>query len=306
MTRVAENTRHGIVGHHLARAKEKLQELQLQGATLKRILRPSDDPAGNVRLMRLRTQLANNRQFVRNLDYARSHVELTENALGDLAKVISRAKEIALAQSSDAFGPVIRRNTAQEVEQLLHQTVTIGNRRIGQRYLFAGYATHRRPFDREGNYFGDNGHRLIEIEQELFVPINLTGREVFFPHQHLTAPGDGLEHPARGLFGLVEGLRDALVSGNARRVQGLLQGLDQAFSRLMTLRTQLGAIDNAITRAEGSMANDQVSKQGHQSKIEDADVGRLLSELEKQNNLLRTAYKSGAASINRGLVDFLR
>ena len=99
MTRVSENSKSGILNYNLSRAKEKLEGLQIKGAGLKRIARPSDDPAGSVDLLALRSHLTDNRQFVRNLNYAKSYLELTENAVSDLYQILLRAREISIAQS---------------------------------------------------------------------------------------------------------------------------------------------------------------------------------------------------------------
>ena len=260
----------------------------------------------------LRSQLTDNQQFIRNLNYAKSYLELTENAISDLSNILARAKEIAIAQSSDTVGPEVRKSIAQEADQLLKQTRTIANRRIGNKYMFAGYATHQRPFDLEGRYFGDNGHRFVEIKKDFFVPINLTGLEVFFntdttrtlkgdPLEKIPSPNDEplpLEikrdiastnsiDDQKNIFVLLKGLREALLSGSSDAVQNLLDELDQASSRLITLRTQVGAVYNSLINAESSINDDHIANMDYKSKIEDADITNLFSELEKQNNILQ-------------------
>ena len=295
MTRVSENSKNNILNYNLSRAKEKLEGLQFKGSTLKRIARPSDDPAGNVDLLALRSRLADNGQFLRNLNYAKTHLEFTENALSDLSDIFVRAKEISIAQSSDTFSPEVRENVAEEVDQLFQQLITIGNQRVGHKYLFAGYATHRRPFDSEGRYWGDDGRTFIEVKKDFFAPINLTGAEIFL--------GDNGE--AR-LFDLLKGLRHSLRTGSSEGVQNLLEGLDQAFSRLVNLRSRVGAIYHSVISAQSTIARDNVTHAAHGSEIEDADVVNLFSELEKQNNILQAVYKSGASLVNGSLLDFLK
>ena len=295
MTRVSENSKNNILNYNLSRVKEKLERMQLKGSTLKRISQPSDDPAGNVDLLALRSRVADNEQFVRSLNYAKNHLEFTENALSDLANIFIRVKEIAIAQSSDTLSPEIRKNVIEEVDQLHQQLLTIANRRLGPRYLFAGYATHRRPFDSEGKYWGDHGHTFIEVEKDFFAPINLTGAEIFLT---------GDERP--GPFELFKRLQNALRTGNSDGVQGVLEGLNQAFSHLVNLRSRVGAIYHSVVSAQSTIVRDNVGHAAHRSQIEDADAVELFSELEKQNNILQAVYKSGASLIDKGLLDFLK
>ena len=335
MTRVSENSKNAVLNYNLSRVKKKLEGLQIRGASLKKIVKPSDDPSGNIDLLTLRSQLTDNKQFIRNLNYSRSYLELTENAISDLSNVLVRAKEIAIRQSSDIFSPEIRKNVAKEVDQLLNESWSIANRRIGNKYMFSGYATHQRPFNEKGMYLGDDGHQFIEIKKEFFVPINLTGLEVFFNTENTKAlknspleetpfteqkerPSEqGPKKTNRGIasskkerqksiFGLLKGLRDSLLRGSSSGVQNLLEELDQASSRLITLRTQVGAVYNSLSHAETTISDDNLVNMDYKSKIEDADITNLFSELEKQNNTLQAAYKSGAFLINKSLLDFLR
>ena len=335
MTRVSDNSKHEVLNHNLARTKEKLENLQIKGSSLKRMIRPSDDPAGNVSLMTLRSRLTNNEQFLRNLNYAKSHLELTENAVSDLSNVISRAKEISLAHSSSTLNAEARMAAAEEVGQLFTQALAIGNRKAGNKYLFGGYVTHRRPFDSQGNYLGDRGRTFIEIEKDFFVPINLTGAEVFFHATNIApleeaprppvqeAPPEksnweveaeerlqrdiaSAQPPVEGVFHFLKQLQNALNSGNIRSVQNLLDNFDQTFSRLITLRTKVGAAHRSVMSAEESIADDNIANADRRSRIEDADINELFSELERQNNVLEATYKSGASLVNRSLLDFLK
>ena len=334
MTRVSENSKSGLLDYNLSRAKEKLEGLQIKGSSLKRIARLSDDPAGSVNLLALRSQLTDNKQFVRNLNYVKSHLELTENAISDLFNILARAKEVSIAQASDTVNPEVRESVAEEINQLLKQMTAIGNRKMGRRYLFGGYMTHQRPFDHWGGYLGDDGKSFVEIKKDFFVPINLSGSEVFFTHSPVRSSDDGPLREAllgnsefrdssekkRGLapidplepgatrsslFDLLRVLRNSVRRGDSDKIQNLLGDFDRASSQLITLRTQLGAIQRSIESAEEAIGVDDIAKSRYRSTIEDADVSDLFSELEKQNNVLRAAYKTGASLVTKSLLDFL-
>ena len=313
MTRVSENSKNAILSYNLARAKEKLEGLQIKGSSLKKLSKISDDPYGGIDLLALRSHLADNQQFVRNLNYAKSHLEQTESAISDLSEVLSRAKEIAIAYSSNTLGIDVRRSAAQEVGQLYNESVSIANRRMGNRYLFGGYTNHRGPFDNDGRYLGDEGHSFIEVRKDFFVPINLTGAEVFFEDKpevtNMENPELKREVAASGessIFRLLESLQGALKTGQSRAVQNILQPLDQVFTRMVTLRTRVGALYHSLENAEAAIDDDNVISMSRKSMVEDAEVDSLFSELEKQSNILQASYKTGATLINQSLLDFVR
>ena len=180
MTRVSENSQTASVKFAVNKAKRKLEDLQLKGSTLKKINRPSDAPINNVEVLNLKSQNSTNDQYVKNIQQSRLFLSSTEQALEQLTNILTKAKEIAVAQSSDFYNEDVRKSVANEIHQLRNQALSIGNRRIGQRYLFGGYSTQEKPFNQEGEYQGDKGHMTLEASKDFFLPINLHGKEVFF------------------------------------------------------------------------------------------------------------------------------
>ena len=117
---------------------------------------------------------------MKNGDFALLNLNVTEKSLEELTDIMTKAKEIAIAQSSDFFNADVRKNVANEVHQLYNQSLAIANKKVGLKHIFSGYDTLKVPFDGNGKYQGDQGHISLEVSRDFFVPINLTGEEVFF------------------------------------------------------------------------------------------------------------------------------
>lgn len=183
MTRVSENSSRASITHSINKAKKRLEDLQLKGSTLRDITKPSDNPISNVEALAITSTTNDNKQYTRNSDYALLHLNVTEKSIEQLTELLGKAKEIAIAQASDFYGADVRRNVASEVKQLKNQAVSIANKRIGNKFIFSGFATLTRPFDESGKYFGDKGHIQLEVSKDFFVPINLNGEEVFYTAQ---------------------------------------------------------------------------------------------------------------------------
>src|SRR5690606_34604438 len=64
--------------------------------------------------------------------------------------------------------------------QIRQQFMSLANKRMGNRYLFSGQKVLTRPFDQDGQYHGDKNKINIEINKDVYVPINITGNELFF------------------------------------------------------------------------------------------------------------------------------
>lgn len=333
----------------MGRAKERLEDLQLKGTTLKRMSRPSDDPIGNVDLLFLRSRTVDNQQYQRNSNFALAQLNFAETALTELTDIMVKAKELAIGQSSDLYNPEVRKGVANEVHQMRQQVLGISNRRVGSRYVFAGQKTLTRPFETDGGYKGDNKQIFLEVAKDFFAPVNLTGKEVFFqnfkttltddtPFKNQAAIADKMENSAidqneevitkqqpsqmanremageiakeneygRSIFKILESLETAMVTNDTAAIQNLLHDIDDSVDRVVALRTKIGSIANSIQQTGIALQDDDLKIADSKSKIEDADVTELFSDISRQQSILEATYKTGAELLNSNLLKFLR
>lgn len=178
--RVADKMNYNQVTNNLSKNRTEMNDLQNQAATQKRINKPSDDPAASARVLAARTEQRGSQQFIKNINQARSFLEFTDQSLSELTETLVRAKELAIHQANDAgANPESRRAVAAEVAQLYSQAVQIGNRKLGERYIFGGFQTTKPPFDITGEYAGDDGDIKLQVNKDDFVAMNISGDKVF-------------------------------------------------------------------------------------------------------------------------------
>lgn len=184
MTRVSDKSGSAAIEFALNKAKGRLEDLHLKGAGIKRIVKPSDDPAGNIEIMQLRTKENDLVQYQKNSSMASISLEYAEEALNDLSEILMKAKEIAIGQASNFYNEAIRKSVAEEVTQLKKQTLGVANRHLGNRYIFAGHKNEVRPFESDGKYLGNGGVIYLEISKNFYVPTNIPGNEIFYFSKH--------------------------------------------------------------------------------------------------------------------------
>lgn len=178
--RVSDKMNYNQVTGGLQRNRADLAELQQQAATQKKLTKPSDDPVAATKVLSARSEESSNSQFIKNINVARSFLEYTDVSLNEIAEVLMRMKELSIQQASDAgASDDTRRVVAEEVAQSHAQLVQIGNRKLGDRYVFGGFRTTQAPFDMEGNYRGDSGDIRVQINKDAFVAMNLPGDRLF-------------------------------------------------------------------------------------------------------------------------------
>ena len=170
---------HNQVTQNLQKNRQEISTLQNQTASQKRINKPSDDPAAAARVLTSKTEERSSAQFIKNINMARSFLEYTDQSLSELSEALMRAKELAIQQANDAgASSETRRLAALEVEQIYNQSIQIGNRKLGERFIFSGYKTTTQPFDAKGDYHGDDGDMKLQINKNAFMAMNVAGSKV--------------------------------------------------------------------------------------------------------------------------------
>lgn len=178
--RIADKMQYNQVNQNLTKNRTEMSELQNQAATQKRINKPSDDPLASARVLAVRTEERGNQQYIKNINNAKSFLEFSDQSLSELSEILMRAKELAVSQANDASGNEQSREvTASEVEQIYNQAIQIGNRKLGERYIFGGSKTQNAPFNQTGEYFGNDSDMKIGIHKDSFVSMNMPGDKVF-------------------------------------------------------------------------------------------------------------------------------
>jgi len=346
MSRVSENSTHASLSFALNKAKSKMENLQLKGSSLKSMNRPSDNPVSNVEALTITSQNSDIKQYQRNADYALLHLNVAETTLDHIAELVLKAKDIAISQSSDLHNAEIRKNVANEIKQLRNQALSLANKRLGQKYLFAGHKTLQKPFNANGEYLGDLGQINVETSKDFFIPINLNGAEIFFsesssasnlehpldsfpnlkqkndqglpseedeviqPSRDLASVdpsgGNGKFDPRSNIFSVLSSLTSALENNDPDLIQSLLEKMDESHSRLVTLRTKIGSMTNSVESAKNILESETLNNSERKSKLVDADVAELFTDISKQQAILQTTYKATQGLLKNNLMDFLQ
>ena len=177
----------------------KLNQTQLQLATGKKVLKPSDDPAVATQLLNLSSLKANNLQYDRNINTALNELELQESVLASSGNVLQRVRELVIQANNATQSSQTRAAIADEISNLADELLQLSNSKSPSgEYIFAGYNSRTPAFAKSGAgyvYQGDQGQRLLQVSENTQLAVRDNGADVF---QGMTT-GDGrflLETPA--------------------------------------------------------------------------------------------------------------
>lgn len=327
--RVGENTTLNTVRDSLAKSRLKMNQLQKENATLKRVNSPSDDPVGNAKLMTIKNETLDNTQYENNANLAKTFLNYTDSSLEEVTNMIGRCKELALGQASSAAnGPESRIMVAEEIRNIMAELNSVANRRLGDRYIFAGYKTNSQPFDSEGKgrYSGDDGKIMVEVQKDVFIGMNVPGHEVFLGNKKPDTgrdiaaartgnnPGSNelelkMNSEAKAdedIFRTLDALRVGLMTNDIDQIRSVLEPLDKIRDRVVTTRAQVGARMAGIDSAIANMGKKNVFNAELQSSIEDADVIQVVSDMAREESVLRASLQASNKLIQPTLLEFLR
>jgi len=337
--RVTDNSNYGTVRDSISRSRSKLEQLQMENATLKKVNRPSDDPVGTAKILEMRTDKVNNDQFQTNAKLVETFLNNTDHALEDLSEIVVRAKEIAIGQASGASSTAATRvGVAEEVSQLFQRAVATANRRIGDRYLFGGFKNGASPVDAEGKYSGDRGEIMIEVGREVYMGMNIPGIEAFNtqPEQSLdyqrlqqeeeaqnpgrrlasmdesaanVSAAEGQLDPATqnvNLFQELKSLRVGLLTGDLNAVRGTLERFDDLQGKILATRAKVGARVQGVQGTVSALERHNITNAMLTSSIEDADMTKVVSDMAKEETVFKSSLASSKHLIQPTLLDFLR
>lgn len=161
-----------------------LNQTQEQISTGKRVNRPSDDPVAAARILKLDQELQRISTYQRNTDLAENRLEQEENALSRSVDVIQRIRELTVQAGNGSLSPNDRKSISAEMKERLGQLADISNTRDASgEYIFSGFQGSNPAFAKDGNgswvYQGDEGQRLLEIDDGVTVPISDHGKGIY-------------------------------------------------------------------------------------------------------------------------------
>lgn len=114
--------------------------------------RPSQDPVGLVKVLRLGAVIKRNEQFRLNMNEARGWLEGTEGSLRSALDTVQRIRELSIYGANEVLTAGDRLALTTEVLELYNNLVDTANRQYNGLYIFAGHQTMRPPFSQSSLY----------------------------------------------------------------------------------------------------------------------------------------------------------
>ncbi len=269
-------------------------QLQEQLSTGRSLNRASNLPADTTAAMRIRSSIADIKQYGRNAADGNGWLGQIDTALTHMSEQVLRARDLAHHGANEGgMGPTARAALAAEVDQIRGELIDTANSTYLGRPVFGGVTAGPLAYDAAGAYIGTPGPvnrtiidgPTIRVDVDAQTAFGVTGSSVF---DHLDA------------------LSTALRAGNQAGIRASISALNADRDRITSTQTDVGTrqirVEDAIQAAQDTERQLRTSL----SNVENADLAQVIVDLQMQ----QTAYKASLAVTARvmqpSLVDFLR
>ncbi len=265
-----------------------LQKLQNQLSSGHRISAPSDDPSGTASAMLLSSQKAADDQYLRNIGFAQSRLQVTDSTLQSLSTQLQSARDLLVQSRNAALNTDSLTAISQQVDQIRSQVVDLYNTRYLDRPVFGGTIAGEYAVDpATGAYLGDGGGVAARISRDSSLRVDIAGTSVGAD----TVP-DALEQLATNI-------------GTTGATDADLDALDVALSLVSQALGDVGARENRVTDAQNLVTAHQSTLTDQISQNVDIDLPATIMNLQTQQVAYQSALGAAARILQKSLVDFL-
>jgi flagellar hook-associated protein 3 FlgL len=276
-------------------SKERIQRLQAQLATLKRVLKPSDDPQAAQVIIRLNGLIGRNAQFQANVTEGGTSMESTGSALERFGGIFQDARDVMTAAINSA-DPAAQATYADRLDQLLSDAVGTANTQFNGKYLFGGTQTTAPPFTLAAdhsavtaNAAGITGTINYQVGEGATAAVNIDGQEAF----NGTSP-----------FALLIQVRDALRAGTVP-TQAQLDAVKAVVDLSIDKAAKAGAMQETLSANGDQLEAQRTRLESLLAVQQDVDVADIVMKLQREEQSLDAALSVGARILPKSLLDFL-
>lgn len=155
-----------------------------QLSTGKRVNSAGDDPVAAAGINNLNQQNSVVDQFLKNIDYAKNRLSISESKLGSAATLTSSVREQVLRAVNGTLTDSDRQTVADEMRGSLEEIMAIANSKDESgNYLYSGFNTGSQPFEFDASgkvvYHGDSGVRESVVASGTTIGTNIPGDLAF-------------------------------------------------------------------------------------------------------------------------------
>lgn len=268
----------------------RVQTLQEQLSSGKRLAQPSDDPQATASTMMLRSRQAADTQYLRNVDQVSARMNVTDQTLQSLSDELRNARNLLVQSGNGALGTDARQALSVQLTQIRQQVIGLYNTQYLGRPLFGGTVQGGYAVDSStGAYLGNDAPVTSRISSQSVVRVDVPGTSV------------GADTVPALLAQLATDVTNPTGASESD-----VNALDAATSQVLQALGTVGAVSAQVESTKTALAAENQDLTARISQNEDIDLPQAIMNLQAQQVGYQAALGAASKILQTSLVDFLR
>lgn len=295
--RIASTQFSSTMNDALQTDNNRTAELMQQMSSGNKLLKPSDDPIGSVRLLRLNREDALLNQYGENIGTLKSRLSQNEAYLDTIKSTLLQARDLVTWAADGS-------NTKEDLESMSHELSSLRDALLATsntkdqegRYLFSGTATtsatvhfdSNAPVGQRYSFTGNTEQQPVVVGNGITQPANISLNEM------------------SGLLNRLDSTIELLQSGKAdpnmptvhNNISASLSDIDATLNSVSGKVTQLGGYQNTLETLSNSHTDVKLAHQHNIDLLSHLDYASAYVELNGYTLALQATQKAyGKVSI---------
>lgn len=304
--RVSSNVTYNDFIKNLNRNAVKVQKTLNQLSSLQEVSQSSDNPLLVSKIINLNVSLGKNATYAQEIKDSISWSNTQDGALESVSSSMNRIRTLMQASGTATAGKEEVKANKNEIQQELRSVVAALNTNFDGRYVFAGQATDKAPYE------------VIEDDNGEVIGIQYNGTSDDLPREiadgvTVNLVTDGSKMMAAGEEKLDTFVKDLMAAlnegedGNKDQLSGsLMERIDKLSSNFVDNRTHIGAVANRLKAAEARNETEKLSMTQSLSERQDVDVAEKYMEYQNQMLAYKTTMAMGTQIMQTTILDYVR
>ena len=292
--RITNSLQYENLQQNIQTSLENFTTVQQQISTGKKLTSFADDPAGASQSLALHSALADNAQYQRDADSAKSYLSAADSALSSVSTIIQSARQIAVQGANSSQSPDSLKALSSQVDGIIQQVTQLANTDLHGTYLFGGTQTKTAPFDATQTYQGNTQPLSAGIGPGYSIQTSTVGSTVFGPT--FTALQSLKQHLSDAAAGTAGALGS--VTSDITQVDAGLTAINAAQATIGAKSAQVDSVKQQLTRA-------QTEYESSISNIEDVNLATAYVQLQSAQNVYQASLATTAKATQYSLTDYL-
>ena len=268
--------------------QERLNELNIMGATNKQFQNVSDDPTRAMAAMTIKSSIQTGQNYQSTAQDVSSWMSVTDQAFSKISSVLIKAISNVQKGLTDTLSAEERLNSlAPEMDTMLEEMMDLANSSYMDKYIFSGYQINTKPFSVSASnpdvidYNGDSGLMKQDIGTGQTITMNINNSSVI-----------------GGIFSAITRARNALQANDMTELNASLTDLNNSVNGIADLTATNGARMRQVESVVDHLANTNLTLKSLLSQKEDANMAEVAVMLTNQETTYQAVLEVGKRAIS--------